>query len=183
MPLTTQQDATIKDWVLANPELNMLEVSSNTINLIVSKLNTIATPDFKIWKTTTPVGDIADAITWANFTPANPAAGAGTDATNWLLACQGKQFNLQTLISGRDTVATSKANIRAGFQDALTQIPSGVNGATRQGGWAAVQLVMQKQATNLEKLFSTGIGTTTSPAECVYLGNVNYNDVLRLMGW
>jgi hypothetical protein len=183
MLLTPQQDAVINAWVLADAELGILEPSSDAINKIIDKLGTLTVPNFKVWRTLTSVSDISDAIIWANFTPSNPSAGGGTDVTNWLLACQGKQFNLQTLLSGREYVNTSKPNIRAGLQDALTQVPSGVSGANKQAGWPAVQLVIQKVATNFERLFATGTGTEASPGNITLEGLPGYYDVLRIIGW
>ncbi len=85
------------------------------------------------------------------------------------LACQTKQMNIQTMLTGRDTIDGSKANIRAGLQDALTNIPSGANGAVRSAGWTNVRDgVIARVVTRLEKLFATG-GNGSTPATAATL--------------
>lgn len=183
MIFTTAQKDTLLAYIKSQPDLDALRIQGSD-NLVADALNV---PDgtFKVWNTTTPVGDIQDAINWSNFTPAVPALGAGLDYSNQALACQGKQFNLQLLLSTgsgyNSGVSTGKANVRAGLQDALTGIPSGASGATRSGGWAAVQLVIQRFATRVEKLFATGTGTTASPASLVLEGSIHFNDLFDVM--
>ena len=183
MSLTTQQQTTIKNWVLAQPALATLPPSSGAVSSILSALSDTSLQTYYVYNSKTSVDDVFNNVTWANFTPVNPAAGAGTDATNWMLACQGKQFNLQTLLTGRATIDATKANIRAGLQDALTNIPSGVNGATKSGGWIGVQLILSRLATPLEQLFATGSGTQASPSLTGTIDPIGYNDVLTIMGW
>ena len=155
---------------------------------IAKSFEMLEVPAFQVWRTLTPSSDIFDAITWANFTPANPAAATDSleaaNIHNWLLACQGKQFNLQILLSGfTGQISTGKANIRSGLQDALTNVPSGAAGANKAGGWVNVQAVIQRNCNRLEKLFSTGIGTTASPATLVIEGKLSVLDVITIMEW
>jgi hypothetical protein len=125
--------------------------------------NANAVPDYFVWNPSTSTKDVMDAITWANLTPAD--APDGTAAwTNRALACQGKQFNVQTMLVGRDTIDATKANLVAGLQDALTNVPSGVSGASKSGGWANVKIALTRKATRLEKLFATGNGTAANPS-------------------
>ena len=152
---------------------------------IANYLNAAST--FQVWRTTTPVADIQDQVLWANFTPANPIAGAGQDVTNWLLACQGKQFNLQNLLNAGGSsfnsgISTGKANIRAGLQDCCSQIPSGISGANKSGGWiGGIQLVIQRPATRLEKIFATGSGTSATPGDLVYEGAISITQTTGLV--
>jgi hypothetical protein len=181
--LTPQQQSTIHAAILADNALNTLTASSNSIDTIVNSFNATASPDFYVYKTNVAMDDVFNAVLWANFTPASPSLGAGTDATNWLLACQGKQFNLQTMLTGRSTINAAKPNLRTGLQDALTNIPSGVEGANRSGGWPAVQLILSRPANVVEKLFATGTGSQASPATMSLEGSLDYSDVLTIMGW
>ena len=142
--------------------------------------NALAVPDFWVWKTNAAVGDIFDAVLWANFTPADAPDNTAT-WTNRSLACQGKQFNLQTMLLGRTTIDASKPQWRTGLQDALTALPSGAGGANRSGGWAGVATALMRQAWRIEKLFATGTGSVASPATMVVEGTLNYLDVARAL--
>ena len=84
--------------------------------------------------------------------------------------CQAKQINLQILLQGQDSINSGKSNIRAGFQDALTNIPSGVAGVLQSANWVAVKTAMTRNATVLEKILATGTGTAASPASMGFEG-------------
>lgn len=174
--MTPAQLATLKADILANNDLNVLPNNTDGAVAIAALYNADASPAFVVWKGSMPVSDVFDQVLWANLTPADPP-----DGTNaWLcrsLACQGKQFNVQTMLTGRDFINPSKSSIRAGLQDALTQIPSGLGGVNRSGGWTNLQTAMQRNATRFEKLFSTGTGTSQSPATMTLEGPVDYQDV------
>ena len=153
---------------------------------ILDYLNAATT--FKVWRTTTPVADIQDQVVWANFTPSNPTAApdvlSANNTLNWLLACQGKQFNLQNLLSAGNSggIATGKPNIRAGLQDACSQIPSGTGGLARTGGWTGgIQLIIQRAATKAEQLLATGTGTQASPGDLVFDGIINGSDLYIIL--
>jgi len=167
--LTESQIATLTPIVMAQPAL---VIAANTgDNYAISDWLNTRDEAFYVWKTYLQTQDIFDNITWANFTPQD--APDGTQAwANRSLACQGKQFNVQTLLTGRESINPSKQKIRDGLQDALTAIPSGANGATKAGGWNTVVAVMYRTATRAEKYLSAGTGTTASPAMLVFEGFV-----------
>lgn len=182
MQLTQAQQTTFKTDInsVANAAALGAFVAASDWPSVAIFYNNIATPDFFVWHTAVRVDGIFDAILWANFTPAD--APDGTVAwTNRSLACQGKQFNLQTMLQGRITVDAARPNWRIGLQDALTALPSGVAGASRSGGWAAVQLLLSRKATILEKLFAIGVGTIASPAFMNLEGLLNPSDVQQAM--
>jgi CubicO group peptidase (beta-lactamase class C family) len=119
-----------------------------------------------------------NAVTWANFTPTDTADGTAT-WTNRALACQGKQFNLQTMLSGRTTIASNRTNIRNGIQDALTNLPSGTGGATLGGGWNAAENAMKRFARLGETIFVTGgAGTNANPSSLVAEGTITDANVV-----
>ena len=167
--LTEAQISTLTPIVMAQPQL--VEAANIGDNAAIAKWLNTADPAFYAWKTYLATQDIYDNITWANFTPQDSPDGTQAWA-NRSLACQGKQFNVQTLLTGRESINPSKQKIRDGLQDALTAIPSGANGASKGGGWSSVVAVMYRNATRAEKHLSTGTGTTASPAIMVFEGFV-----------
>ena len=140
------------------------------------------TADFYCWQTAVSVSNIFDQITWANYTPADVPDGT-VQWSNRSLACQGKQFNLEIMLQGRDTINAAKTNLRAGIQDATSQLPSGASGAIKSGGWGNIQPILSRLVTRLEKLFATGTGTVASPATMAVEGQVAYQDIVTAMGW
>ena len=183
--LTQAQQDTLIAFIQADPVMNALPHTQDGASAIADLLVVEATPAFRVWKSDTLVVDIYNQLNWANYTPANPDAvlDANVIYTNRSLACQGKQFNLQTLLSGRDYLDTSKANVRAGLQDATTAIPSGANGATKSGGWTAIQLIIQRNANIIEHLFATGTGTEASPATMSFEGRLSSSELYEILGW
>lgn len=174
--LTPAQQATLKADILADPVLSEKPMNSDGAYDIAAAYNLPAAVDYYVWKTSISTSDVFDQITWANFTPQD--APDGTQAwANRSLACQGKQFNVQTILTGRESINPSKANIRAGLQDALTGLPSGASGANKNGGWANVNAVLYRKTNRIEKLLATGSGTTVSPSLLGYEGSISYQDV------
>jgi hypothetical protein len=131
-----------------------------------------------VFKTSVPTDEIFDRITWENFIPTG-LPGADAAWTNRSLACQGRQFNLQTLLIGRTSLNPSKTKIRNGLETALTDVPSGTNGNTRQAGWPAVLTLLKRAATRGEQLYATGVGTDADPALLVFEGAVTDADVVQ----
>lgn len=146
---------------------------------LTNYLNTVD-PAYFVWRTSTKVADISDAVTWANLTPTDAADGTAT-YTNRALLCQAKQINLQILIQGREALNTTKPNVRAGVQDALTNIPSGVGGAIVGAGWAAVKAAMTRTATLAEKMLAVGAGTAATPSNLDIEGVLSEHDVAVLI--
>lgn len=176
--LTTEQLTTLKNYIASDPIMSIKPMNGDGDYDIANLFNQLATPDFYVWSPVVQVQNIYDAIVWANMTPAAPAS---PDATGLYrdraLTCQGKQFNLQTMLSGRETLNASKPNIRAGLQDALTALPSKSDGTNQSAGWAAVQLILSKKSTVFEKVLSTGTGTQANPATMGYYGHITQQDV------
>lgn len=172
--MTPAQNAILKAAVAAEPSL-ATAINTGDDYAIAAWLNGAFSPTFYVWKTAVPMTDIFDNITWANFTPQDVPDGTQL----WLnraMACQGKQFNVQTILVGRDQINPSKSNLRAGLQDALTAIPSGASGANKSGGWTAVVGVMSREASRAEKILATGTGTLATPALLTFEGQVSAND-------
>ena len=139
-----------------------------------------AIPDWIVWRDV-PMEDILNLITFANMTPLD-AVPTTPDLTVqvWIarsLACQGKQFNLQNLTIGRTTAPMEAANYRAALQDALTGLPAGAAGAIIAANWAGVRDAAKFTALRVEKVLSTGTGSTASPADLGYEGTVTADQI------
>jgi hypothetical protein len=175
--LTNTQLLTLKAAILANPDLTVM-VTAGATGTIAQYLRGYST--FIVWQSNTPTSDVYDAILWSKMTPADAPDGS----LMWQcrsLACQGKQFNLQTLLQGREVIKSNKVSIRDGLQDALTLVPSGVGGITVSAGWPAVRLAMQRPASQFEKIFATGTGTAASPGNLVLEGGPDDYDVVQAL--
>lgn len=179
MALTPEQGATLETAMRANPALAQF-VADRRDDLIAAYYNEPSSPAYTVWKTSVATGDLFDAIQWANLTP-SPAPDGTAAWTNRSLACQGKQFNLQTILTGRGTINPSKVRIRNGLQDSLTDVPSGNNGALRTAGWDQVLLLLYRTANRCEALFATGAGTTLAPSLLTFEGEVQVSEVSDLL--
>ena len=174
--LTAPQLQALKADILANPDLAAQPAGPDGSFAIAALYNLEASPIFVVWRTVTPIADIENAITWANFTPTDTPDASQT-WMNRALACQGKQFNLQIMIQGKALISSGRANIRAGLNDATTNIPSGVGGALLSGGWLTIKAAMTRNATRAERLFATGTGTSGTPGDLVFEGKLTYQDI------
>lgn len=159
---TPEQNTILKALAAADP-IAQAWVNDATADdqALADWLNTDTTK--YIWKTFTPSDDVFNEIVGANMTPVDAPDGT-TLWTNRALMCQAKQLNIQTLLQGKDRLATSKANIRNTLSDALLNVPSGANGVAQSAGWAGVKAVISRIATRAEVALATGTGTKASPA-------------------
>lgn len=182
MALTASQMAAIKADILANPDLNAQPLTSDGAFEIARLYALPASPSFYVFRTNIPTQEVFNGVTWANLTPNE--APDGTQAwANRSLACQGKQFNLQTLLVGQTSIDASKVNLRAGLQDALTNVPSGAGGATVAAGWVGIRDgVLARAASRLEKLLATVTvqqdgSTPAKAATMTREGSIGYQDI------
>lgn len=173
--MTPAQITLIKAAIAADPVMSQAAMDPPGHQVVQNALNAID-PAFFVWKTTSDAAAINDAITWANLTPSDAADGTAI-FTNRALVCQAKQINLQIFLQGRDTINSAKNNIRAGFQDSLTNIPSGAGGVLQNANWPAVKTAMTRNANVLEKVLATGTGTTGSPANLGFEGTISLAEV------
>jgi hypothetical protein len=180
--LKTECATNPNNYVDAGSGMTLAQAFAGGFDNLCAQILNVPTNDFYIYRTDVPVNEIFDAVVWANLTPSDTPDGTQTWA-NRSLACQGKQFNLQTILIGTQGVLNvSKINIRAGLQDALTAIPSGTAGASRSAGWVTIRdTVITRFATRAEKLFSNkanGNGATvTTAAAPVFEGQLSGMDI------
>lgn len=158
MNLAPAQLATLKADILADGVLNQITRNADGFAQIAAAYNAVAAGPFQVFRTNVPVQDIYDQISWAKLTPTDVPDGTQAWA-NRSLACQGKQFNTQIILQGQTVINAAKANVRAGLQDALTNVPSGVAGAAVSAGWNQIRdNALARSATRLEKLFANTAG-------------------------
>lgn len=180
MQLTPGQLATLKADIAANAnpipaglpfagvEVRSVPNTGDGNVAVAGWYNLTAAPAYTVWRDL-PMEDVLNLITFAAMTPADavPTTPALT-VDVWRarsLACQGKQFNLQNLTLGRGTAPMKRANYRAAMQDCLTGIPAGAAGALIAANWVGVRDAAKFGATNAEKLFAAGAGTTAAPSD------------------
>ncbi len=185
MALTTAQLATLKGAVDATPAWAVYPLTGDGFYDLAQTLNSLASPQFWVWSTDADAGAIRAAIVWANLTPTDAPDGTQSWA-NRSLQCQGKQFSLQIMLSGATSINGADTNLRAGLQDALQGVRSGVGGAAQDAGWSAVRNALARRATYVERLLAdTAAGNGASRAASATLtfeGEVSAEDVSLARG-
>lgn len=176
MQLTTQQLSTLK--ALAQGDGTAAGYLANGQDIQLAEWFNGLTAEY-MWRMTTNADDVADAVVWANLTPVDTPDDTAT-YTNRALMCQAKQINLQILLQGKTKVASSKPNVRAGFSDALLNVPSGVAGALQSAGWAGVKSAMSRLGTRAEMALASGAGTQAAPSTPAIDGNLTSNDASNI---
>jgi hypothetical protein len=197
MPLTPAQLATLKANIAANTatipagqpwtgsfagtQVKDVPNSGDGNAAVAGWYNLPSNPAWIVWRDL-PMETVLDTIAFAAMTPVDavpttPALTVDVFRAR-ALVCQGKQFNLQNLIIGRTVAAMKKANYRAAMQDCLTGIPAGAAGALIAANWTGVRDAAKFTATNAEKLFSTGTGTSATPADLNgFEGNISADEI------
>lgn len=173
---TTEQIQSLKAVAAADPTASVLMSGAKDVEL-AAWFNGVST--FVLWNSQTSMLDIYNSVVWASLTPTDAADGTAT-WTNRALQCQAKQINLQIMLQGQNKVDATRSNIRAGLQDALTNVPSGASGATLSAGWVPVRDVMKRFATVAEKTLATGTGSDASPGIATWEGKMSYSDASNI---
>lgn len=186
--LTAGQKVIVKAYVEADQVLNALPHNGDSADQIRIALITVASPAFYVYRTDMPKQEVQNAIVYSAMTPAQtiPSNNTAEALQIWIaknLLSQGKQFNLQNLLLGGETVNFALANVRSGFQDALTSLPTKSDGTNQQAGWTALQLLISRPATIIEKMLATGTGSQAVPATMGFEGFVSTDDIQSAMGW
>jgi hypothetical protein len=158
MALTSQQQATLKAAILADPTLNAYpNTTDGNFDMCAQKLNVVASPAFTVWKSNVGLketGRSYNGAEWAGMTSGNHTR--LTDVALWVA----------------DGYDASRPDIRDMFND----IWSGAGGATTR----ANLLAMWKRSALLgEKILAaSGTGSDASPATIGYEGSLSYVDVM-----
>jgi hypothetical protein len=157
--MTPQEIDTLRPLVFADPSCQPFLQAADA-NGLTAHLNGLSGQT--AWRSDAPVNAILNAITWASYTPNDAIAGSDTDPLlsvkiGRLLTVQTKQMNLQLMLQGRDRLDTRPSNVRLGLRDAVTQLPTGANGANTSpggGNGTAVLEVCVRPANRVETLMA-----------------------------
>jgi len=155
MALTTQQKATLKAFIEADPVMSAQLPGSSGSYPIAALLNAEASPSFVVWKTSVSIDEIMrNGMDWARVD--NLSVGKAR-IWDWL---------------GRlGTINASKTNVRAGIDAAWVGTAADV--AVR----AAIYVHCKRPATVIEKLFAVGTGSDATPATMVFEGSITPEEV------
>lgn len=155
--LTSEQLATLKADILADPVLSQWAATGRMAEEIANVYNLEASPAWVVWKTAVIIDDIMrNGMDW-------------TRVDN-LTVGKARIWDWMTKLG---TFDASKPNIRAGID------ASWVGTAADLAVRAMVYTHCKRNATRAEKLFctGTGTGTTASPATMGFEGALTYQDV------
>ena len=155
MALTTEQLATLKAAILADPVLAAFPAGSDGSYAIAAELNKPAAPEFVVWKTSVQVDEIMR---------------NGMDWTRVDNLTVGKS-RIWDWMSRLGSFNPSKTNIRAGIDAAW--VGTAADLAVR----ATIYTHCKRAATVVEKLFASGTGTTADPATLTFEGAITWQVV------
>lgn len=142
MPLTSAQNAALKAYIDATPELSAIPNDTDGAYAVAALMNIEANPAWVVWRTTVTRREILqNGFDWTRLD--NLSVGK---ARIWS----------DIFVDG--TINPSKANVRTGIE--AVWVGTAADLAVR----AAVYGHCKKNATVAQKLFSTGTGTTNDPA-------------------
>lgn len=171
MSLTAAQLSTLKADLAANTNtvlvagvptaINTVPQNDDTAFAIAAWYNEIASPDWWVYRTNLAKRDI--------YTKPSPTA----TVWNWPLfsGLNSGEANAWSELFGAEGVAdASLPNTRQLWADVFSG-PSGTTQREHCDGHA------RRQASNSQKLFSTGTGSTASPAIMEYEQPLNYSDI------
>jgi hypothetical protein len=153
--LTQPQLVTLKNDILANPDMNTKPMNADGHQAITDLYNLVNSPVFIVWRTNVNLTEIGDKI--------NAAELAGLTTLN--------ATRLQTIaMYSAGGINTSLADRRAFFDDVF----SGAGGTITRPQLLALY---KRNALRGERLYATGTGSDASPGTLVVEGNILRDDV------
>ena len=154
MNLTTEQKATLKTAIQGTPALNQLYVDGD-LGGLANALNAVAAPAYIVWREEYTAEQKAAAILKA-ITQLDGLAANKREVVLWWA---GKTHD------ARDGFTEAAINDMCGGQNTLK---------------AALLAGAKRNATVLEKVFSTGTGSSVSPATPAIVGAIGWTDLIGI---
>ena len=156
--LTTAQSITLKAAILSETDTNFVanRVAGAT-GAMANFYNVVATPDYFVWRSYVPESEFLDNYVF-------------TEMDN---LTQPKQYQLD-LIMKRGGCNPSRLNVRAGLAEVFKVAGLSVTKA-------AILLIIKRKVTRGEKLYAIGAGTSGTPSDLVFEGNVRNEDIVQAL--
>lgn len=157
MALTNAQLATLKADIAADPALAAKPMTSAGAQEIADAYN-LTVPAWIVWKPNVPtlqIGAVVSYVAVAAMTTAN------LDRVRTFY------------VMNPDSFDPSRSDIRTYMSDTF----SGALGGQGQASRDALEALYRRAATRAEKLYSTGTGSTASPATLTFSGSITGADV------
>ncbi len=156
MNLTNAQLLVIKNNILADSTLNEFWNQANP-SAIAYLYNADSTPAFYVWRTSISVDEYRNAIVW-----------------NEVDTLTVGKARIWEWLTGRMTlaIAPSKVVVRQGIADTFAS-----NTTTR----ANLLSIAYRQATRLEAILATGVGTIQSPGTMTFEGSIEWPQINEAM--
>ncbi len=159
----------LKADIEANSDPTVVAALQDGANQVIADwYNQIAAPEFWVWRTAISKAEIygnvsQDATTWSW----SDYAGAVGEHKVW-----DELFSF----GENQTMDPSSANNRSGV---LTVFPD--QGQQTAPNRQHIESLARERATNIEKLFATGVGSTGSPATRDVVGSLSWQDVVAAL--
>ena len=162
MALDTEQLGKIKTAILADPVLAPLTSGPGTdFNSVMLAMNAAASPAFVVWRTSVTRAEYQDDDNFDWTVVDNLSTGSKYRIWEWMFGTTG-------------AINPSKPKIRAGIAACW------VGNAGLVAVEAAILARSKRNATRVEKLFTTGTGSTAVPAVLTFEGSVSINEIAEL---
>lgn len=167
--LDSTQIQTLHNAIVAEPTLTTC-LTAGDDGCVFNWLN--GTSTFVVWRTSVS-RDEYQTVTSAAATTFNWSGAGG-----YIARSQGERDAWNTMFgTSNASVDPSKANVRLAFADIFSGAGVGaVNNRTH------LDAISKRFATNAEKVLATGIGTSGSPGNLTFVGNVPFSDVVLIVG-
>jgi hypothetical protein len=165
MALTTAQLATLKAYIAADGALNAQPNNNVGNSIIAVTLNGVASPDFWVWRTSVTKDELVGS-TSADGTTFN------WTGTGYITRSQGERDAFREIFAAGGACNPSLPSVRTAFTDIFS-------GATAPAPANRTHLVTvsRRKALVIEKLFSSGTGSTASPATMGREGTITPDDI------